>query len=131
MSVADLETIVRKSSSDIESVFARLYLGICLGADGNAGCQNEKRNKNWQPVFHFGSSLLCISVMALPTDSLIFFTSSKVGALPGGKETSFSISPSCSLTSFTRGSPRNSGEISLIFDCMKRTSAGCRETFAR
>ena len=47
MSVADLETIIRKRSSNVERVFACLYLGVCLGADGNAGPQDEKLNKNW------------------------------------------------------------------------------------
>src|SRR6266481_2932624 len=119
MSISNLEPVISKRSRKFERVFARTYFSVCVCAENNAHAQRKNQNEKPQATFHLGDSLLSIFVINLLTASLSFFTSSALGAFPSGNETSFSSPVSCSLTSLTRGSWRNSGEIALSFDCMK------------
>src|ERR1044071_274250 len=104
MSVSNLEAIISKCSRKLECVFARAHFSICVCVENNARAQRKDQNEKLQATFHLGDSLLSIFVISLPTASLSFFTSSKLGTLPSGNETSFSIPVSCSLTSLTSGS---------------------------
>ncbi len=104
MSISNLEPVISKCSRKLECVFARTYFSVCVCAENNARAQRKNQNEKPQATFHLGESLLSIFVISLPTASLSFFTSSAVGALPSGNETSFSIPVSCSLTSLTSGS---------------------------
>src|SRR6266481_1672067 len=130
MSVSDFEAVIRKRPRNFECVFACTHFRVCVCAHHNARAEHKSRNDQGQPSFHFGGSLLSISVISLPTASFIFRTSSTVGTLSSGNETSFSIPVSCSLTCLTKSSWRNSGEISFTFDCKKRTKAGCHTALA-
>src|SRR6266496_4277586 len=130
MAVPGFESIICKCSGKIERGLTRLDLGICLGAHRKAGDQHHDRQKNRREAFHFAMVMFSIFSITFPTASFTFRTCSTLGALSAGKETSFSMPPSCSLTSLTSGSLRSSGEISFTFDCINLTSAGWRSTFA-
>src|SRR5215472_7543910 len=104
MSISDVETVVCKGSRKFERVFSCAHFGVCVCPQNNTSAERNNRSENGQPGFHFGGSLLSISVISLPTASFTFFTSSWLGALPSGNETSFSIALNCSLTLLTRGS---------------------------
>src|ERR1700736_146859 len=139
MTVAHFEAFIGKCSRQIERGFARRHFSVTLGRRDRCryrepDCREDRqprknRGSRQMSEFHF-ASFAWIRFMTFPTASLTLRTSSALGALPTGNVTSFSIPGSCSLTSLIHGSSRMSGEISLSFDWMKLTSAGCRNTFA-
>src|SRR4029077_8245083 len=96
----------------------------------NGRGQGQEAKENGAAQFHFLSDLCWISSIILATASLTLRTSSTVGALPAGKETSFSMSPSCALTSLTSWSSRMSCETSSSLRRMSATNAGWRRTLA-
>ena len=89
MAVSNFETIVAECSSQIECTLARFDLAICVGIRSGTRPGKENDAKESQPTIHFAIVLLSISSMTFPTASFTFRTSSTVGALPAGKETSF------------------------------------------
>src|SRR5207245_9083845 len=122
MSISNLETVICKCSRKFQCIFARTHFSVCIRAESNARAQRKNQKEKPQPTFHLGDSLLSIAVISLPTASFSFRASSTLGALPSENETSFSLPVSCSLTSLTRGSLRNSGVIALSFGCMQSIS---------
>src|SRR6266403_926672 len=130
MAVANFKAVIRERAGEIECFLARSDLGIGIGPERNAECNGEDRQQHCPRQFHCFSVLERMAVIMLLAAVFTFRTSSMLGARPAGKETNFSISVSCPLTFLTSGSFRRSGEMALIFDCMKLTSAGWRSTLA-
>src|SRR5204863_9904510 len=91
MPIANLEPLVCKCAGDVECGLACLDLALCLGARADAGSEGKNPKQNRRMTFHFTGALFSISSITFPTASLTFRTSSTLGALPSGKETSFSI----------------------------------------
>src|SRR5207253_8207835 len=106
MTVAHFESIVCKCAGQIERGFARLHFAVRLCAR-EAGSEQEDRQEDWQAASHLASVLFWIASITLPTASFTLRTSSTLGALLAGKETSFSMPTSCSFTSLTSGSARS------------------------
>src|SRR5215475_13646049 len=97
MSISNVETVICKGSRKFERVFSCAHFGVCVCLQNNTRAERHNHSENGQPGFHIGGSLLSISIISLVTPSFTLRSSSAVGALPSGKETSFSIRFSCSL----------------------------------
>src|SRR5262249_11967833 len=108
MPVPHFESFVRKRAREIKRGFTRAHLIIAFRSRERA--RDRQCDSGEDADLYFDSSFALMRVMILPTASLTFFTSSAPGALPGGKETSFSTAGSSPLTSLTSGSSFTSPE---------------------
>src|SRR5207247_5601760 len=108
------EAVIGERPRQIEHLLMRLNLLVGFRANKRRHGEEGDPGKDQTAHSHFASPLLWISSINFVTASFSFFTSSRLGPLPGWNATSFSTAVSCSFTLLTSGSLRKSMLMSLI-----------------